>query len=145
MTMEAIPANHVVALVRDSATASAVSAALTEHGLEAPLIVSNEMVGERLAAESGIVDRALQTLFGHLSEQGNYLAQYEEAARNGQTVVAVKANNDEEVQRASSILEKHGAVDVRFFGRLAVSDLTSDSNPSAASGEPPSKRPVEHS
>ena len=92
--MEATPASHIVALVRDSATASAVSVALSEHGVEAPIIVSGEgeMVGERLAAESGFVDRALQTLFGHLSEQGDYLEQYEEAARNGQTVVAVKAN-----------------------------------------------------
>jgi len=145
MSMEAIPANHVVALVRDSATASAVAAALTEQGLEAPLLVSNDMVGERLSAESGIVDRALQTLFGHLSEQGNYLEQYEEAARNGQTVVAVKANNDEEVQRAASILEKHGAADVRFFGRLAVTDLTPASNPSHTSDEAPTKPPVESS
>ena len=142
---ETIPANHVVALVGDSATASAVAAALTEHGLEAPLIVSNEMVGERLAAESGFVDRALQTLFGHLSEEVNYLDQYEEAARNGQTVVAVKANDDDEIQQASDILQKHGAMNVRFFGRLAVTDLTPDSNPSHGSDETPAKRPAEGS
>jgi len=96
-------------------------------------MVSNDMVGERLSDESGIVDRALQALFGPLSEQGNYLKQYEEAARNGQTVVAAKAANDEEVERAAAIFEKHGATNVRFFGRLAVTDLTPGSNPSHSS------------
>ncbi len=133
MSMEAIPANNVVALVKDSATGSAVSAAFIADGLETPLVVSNEMVGQRLSAKSGIVDRTLQTLFGSLSEQGDYLTQYEEAARNGQTVVAVKVNSDDEMRRAAVILEKHGAMDVRFFGRLAVTDLTPESNPSAAS------------
>jgi hypothetical protein len=133
MSMEAIPANHVVALVKDSATGSAVSAAFTADGLETPLVVSNDMVGQRLSAKSGLVDRTLQTLFGSLSEQGDYLTQYEGAARNGQTVVAVKANSDDEMRRAAAILEKHGAMDVRFFGRLAVTDLTPESNPSAAS------------
>jgi hypothetical protein len=133
MSMEAIPANNVVALVKDSATGSAVSAAFIADGLETPLVVSNEMVGQRLSAKSGIVDRTLQTLFGSLSEQGDYLTQYEEAARNGQTVVAVKVTSDDEMRRAAVILEKHGAMDVRFFGRLAVTDLTPESNPSAAS------------
>ena len=130
--MEAIPANNVVALV-SSASAAAVSADFTEHGLEAPLMVSNNMVGARLSDETGIVDRALQALFGPLSEQGNYLKQYEEAARNGQTAVAAKAANDEEVERAAAIFEKHGATNVRFFGRLAVTDLTPGSNPSHTS------------
>jgi hypothetical protein len=35
------------------------------------------------------------------------------------------------------VLERHHVVDLRFFGRLAVRDLTPDTNPSAASDRLP--------
>jgi hypothetical protein len=145
MTRATIPSNHVMALVRGAASAVAVAEELRDHGLESPLIVSGERLSDRLEAESGLVTRALQRLFGHLSEQTDYLHQYEEAVRRGNTVVAVRAEDDHEVQVAKQVFDKHGAADVRFFGQLAVRDLTPDSNPSAASDEIPSRRPVEHS
>ena len=145
MTRATIPSNHVVALVRGAASAVSVASELVYRGLEAPLIVSGEKLSDRLEAESGLVARALQTLFGHLSEQTDYLHQYEEAVRRGQTVVAVKAEGQHAVDVARRVLDRHGAVDVRFFGQLAVTDLTPDSNPSAASDELPAKRPVENS
>jgi hypothetical protein len=89
------------------------------------------------------VERILQRLSNHLSEETQFLDQYEEAVRNGQTVVAVKADGDDEVERAREVLQRHGAMNIRYFGRLAVSDLTPDSNPSARSDEPPVSRPVE--
>jgi hypothetical protein len=35
-------------------------------------------------------------------------------------------------------------MNIRHFGRLAISDLTPDSNPSAGSDEPPMPRTGEH-
>ena len=128
-----IPSNHVIGLVGGAATAAALAAELTERGLEAPILVSGERLSDRLEAESGLVERALQRLFRHLSEETNYLHQYEEAVRRGQTVVAVKTERYEDVELARGILDKYGAIDVRFFGRLAISDLTPDSDPSGAS------------
>ena len=144
MTRETIPSNHVVALVKDGATASEVSHDLTRVGLEEAIIVTDPRVGERLEAESGLIARALGRLGNHLSEETSYLDQYEEAVRNGQTVVAVKATGDDEVKQAQTVLQKHGAMNIRFFGRLAVSDLTPDSNPSMGSDEAPLSKSVEH-
>lgn len=145
MTRETIPGNHVVALVKDEATGSEVAEELTSEGFERPTVVSDSRVGERLEAESGIVARVLQRFSNHLSEETRYLDQYEEAVRNGQTVVAVKAEGHNQVQRVNRVLQKHGATNVRYFGRLAVSDLSPDSNPSMASDERPTARPIEHS
>jgi hypothetical protein len=143
MTHETIPSNHVVALVKDSSTASEVSNELKRAGLDETIIVTEPRVGERLEAENGIVGRVLGRLGNHLSEEPSYLDQYEEAVRNGQTVVAVKATGDDEVRRAQDVLQKHGAMNIRHFGRLAVSDLTPDSNPSMGSDEPPLSKPVD--
>ena len=135
-----IPGNYVIGLVRGAATAAALAAELIERGLKAPILVSGERLSDRLEAESGLVERALQHLFSHSGEETSYLHQYEEAVRRGQTVVAVKAEHYEDVELARGILDKYGAVDVRFSGWLAVSDLTADSDPSAASDEQPMKR-----
>lgn len=143
MTRETIPGNHVVALVKDVATGSAVADELSAAGFERPIVVNDARVGERLEAESGAVERILQRLSNHLSEETQFLDQYEEAVRNGGTVVAVKAAGEAEVERAREVLQRYGAMDIRYFGRLAVSDLTPDSNPSARSDEPPVSRPVE--
>jgi hypothetical protein len=143
MTRETIPGNHVVALVKNAATGSAVADELSAAGFERAIVVDDSRVGERLEAESGTVERILQRLSNHLSEETQFLDQYEEAVRNGQTVVAVKADGDDEVERAREVLQRHGAMNIRYFGRLAVSDLTPDSNPSARSDEPPVSRPVE--
>jgi hypothetical protein len=144
MTRATIPGNHVLALVKDSATASKVAGELAELGLDEATIVTDPMVGELLEAENGLLARALQRLSHHLSEETNYLDQYEEAVRKGQTVVAVKATGHDKIRQAKEVLQKHGAMDIRYFGRLAVSDLTPDSNPSMASDEPPLSKPGEH-
>jgi hypothetical protein len=145
MTGPTIPSNHVLALVKGASSAAEVADELRDRGLDSPMIVSGEKLSDRLEAESGLVERALQKLFGHLSEQPNYLRQYEEAVRRGQTVVAVKAEDDDEVEVAREVLGKHGAVDVRFFGKMAVTDLSPESNPSVGEKGTPRARPLEHS
>jgi hypothetical protein len=145
MTKETIAPNHVLGVVSGEGALDAIQNDLRDMGLPDPILVRDENVGERLEAESTLPMRVLQRLFNHLSEETNYLNQYEEAARQGQTIVAVKADNEDEVELARKVLSRHGAVDIRFFGRLAVSDLTPESNPSAGSDEKPAERPREHS
>lgn len=145
MTRETIPSNHIVALVKDVATGSRIADALSAEGFERAIVVDDSHVGERLEAESSPMARILQRLSNHLSEETKYLDQYEEAVRNGQTVIAVKTSGDDDVRRANEVLQKHGASDIRHFGRLVISDLTPDSNPSAGSDEPPMPRTGEHS
>jgi hypothetical protein len=72
-------------------------------------------------------------LAGHLSDETAYLDHYQEATRNGSLVLAVPANTAQ-TDRVREILELHGAVNIRYFGRLAVSDLTPQTNPTAPSG-----------
>jgi hypothetical protein len=145
MTKETIAPNHVVAVVASRDKASEIAGEVEAAGLPEAIVITDDQVGERLEAESTLPMRVFQRMFNHLSEEINYLNQYEEAARRGQTVVAVKAENDDEVETAKGILSKHGAVDIRYFGRMAVSDLTPDSNPSATQGDVPTNRPQEHS
>lgn len=145
MTKETIAPNHVLGVVSGEGALDAIQNDLRGMGLPDPILVRDENVGERLEAESTLPMRVLQRLFNHLSEETNYLNQYEEAARQGQTIVAVKADNEDEVELARKVLSRHGAVDIRYFGRLAVSDLTPESNPSAGSDEKPAERPREHS
>jgi hypothetical protein len=128
--MAGVPTNHVVALVGGASTASSIASEMRDRGLD---------------AESGLVARGLQKLFGPMSEQSNYLRQYEEAVRRGQTVIAVKAEGRYAVNLARQVLDRHGASDIRLFGQLAVTDLSPDSNPSVGSDALPSRRPTEHS
>jgi hypothetical protein len=130
-----VPGNHVIGLVRGAATAAVLAEEMIERGLDAPILVSGERLTDKLEAETGLIERALQRLFSHLSEETSYLHQYEEAVRRGQTVVAVKAEGIDDVKLAKSILDKYGALDVRFFGRLVISDMTPAGDPSAASGD----------
>jgi hypothetical protein len=145
MTSAIVPSNHVIGLVSGSAAAAEVAAELRQRGFDHPIIASGDKLTDRLEAESGLMSRALQKLFGHLSEETNYLRQYEEAVRRGQTVVAVKAEDEETVDAAREVLEKHGAADIRFFGQLAVKDLTPESNPSHGSDQAPVRPPSEAS
>jgi hypothetical protein len=56
-------------------------------------------------------------------------------------VIAVASDPDEAAQ-AGEILESEGAVNVRFFGRLAVTDMSPGTNPSAPSDQTPTAPPT---
>lgn len=145
MTRETVPSNHVLALVKNIQTAVSAADELEGMDFERPIIVTNEHVGERLEQESGLLARLFQRMSNHLSEETKFLEQYEQAVRDGSIVIAVKASGEEDVERVTEVLKRHHAMNLRFFGVLAVSDLTPDSNPSAGSDEARVTRPVEGS
>src|SRR5690606_21468573 len=93
-----------------------------------------DTAGEGVNPLRALVER----LAGHLSDETGYLDQYQEATEQGAVVLAVGADQGEEADRVRQILELEGAVNVRYFGRLAVTDMTPETNPSAPSEDVPS-------
>jgi hypothetical protein len=89
------------------------------------------------AKHAGPLARLVNQIVNHLSEQIAYLEQYEAATRAGRKVVAVRVDGRPEAHKVKEVLEKHDVVDLRFFGKLAVEDLTPGTNPSAASDRVP--------
>src|SRR5262249_6524838 len=92
------------------------------------------------AHNAGLVERLVHGVEDHLSEEQNYFAQYAEEVRAGKDVIAVAAEGDAKIDSAASILADHGAANIRYFGTLAVKDLTPESNPSTRSQESPEAR-----
>jgi hypothetical protein len=108
---------------------------LKRAGFEEVLVMPHvDAKGEGTNPISALVEK----LTGHLSDETGYLQQYKEATENGGTVLAVPADQGEEADKVREILEFEGAVNVRYFGRLAVTDMTPETNPSAPSDETPS-------
>jgi hypothetical protein len=84
---------------------------------------------------SGPAGKLLRMVQDHLSEETDYLMQYEDEAQKGQTVLAVPMANKEDVEVARDIIGRHGGRNVRLFGTVAVTDLTPLSNPSLRADE----------
>jgi hypothetical protein len=144
MVRETVPSNHVLALVSNVSVAQRAVDELRAQGFEEPIIIENDQVGERLEEEAHPIANFFMKIWGrHVSEEPDYLDQYEQAARQGRTVIAVKASDQEEVDRIQSILERHQATNVRFFGTFAVTDLTPETNPAASADQPPPRKPTE--
>ena len=124
-----IPNNRVVGVISGSRSVEDAVTRLRSEGFDDVLVMSHvDTAGEGVNPISALMGM----LAGHLSDETAYLDQYQEATRNGSLVVAVPANG-EQTDRVREILELHGAVNIRYFGRLAVSDLTPQTNPSAPS------------
>jgi len=137
-----IPNNHVIAVIDGAGAAEDAARDLERSGYTHTVLFSGNEVAETLDAKgetSGPVTKVLRAVQDHFSEQPNYLAQYQEEARNGNVVLAVEAGERERIDEARMILERYGARNLRHFGALAVTDLTPDSNPSTRSAESPEK------
>jgi hypothetical protein len=86
---------------------------------------------------AGVLGKAMKAIQDHLSEQPNFLAQYQEEARAGKEIIAVAVKDESKVSAVSETLQRHGARNIRYFGALAVRDLSPESNPSRQSAESP--------
>ena len=133
-----IPNNHVIAVISGKESGETAARELQGRGFFQTHLFRGEEAAETIDARgenSGILTKVLKAAQDHLSEEPNFLAQYQEEARNGNEVIAVKADNQEQANEIKDILDRHGARNVRFFGTLAVADLTPESNPTARSEE----------
>jgi hypothetical protein len=138
--LEQIPTNHVIAVIAGSDSALAARDELEKAGFERPVLLRDEGAARAMDAKgehSGPIAQVFKAIQDHLSEQQNYIAQYEEEARAGNDVIAVSVKDRDHAEMAREVLERHGARNLRFFGRLAVTDLTPTTNPSSRSEASP--------
>jgi hypothetical protein len=132
---EDLPRNYVLAVVdgRDAAATTVIelrragfAETLELHGTEL-----QEAAGSNDNKTGNFLMRALKSIPEHLSEEPEYLAQYQEEAEKGRSVIAVKAGDRDQADVIGEILQRCGALNARFFGALMVTDLSGQRNPSA--------------
>jgi hypothetical protein len=134
------PRDHVFAVVPSRDAARASLEALTQRGFPESIVFEGEDITHEVdpkGEEAGPIEKVLKMIGDHLSEQPNYLSQYQEEARNGNVVVAVRVKDNDAALRAAEVLVTQGGSNIRYFGALAVADLTPLSNPSTRSEESP--------
>jgi hypothetical protein len=134
------PRDHVFAVLPSRDAARSTVEALMRAGFRESIVFEGEDVTHDVdpkGEQAGPLEKVLKAIGDHLSEQPNYLSQYQEEARNGRVVLAVRAKNGDDAQRAADILHSQGGQNIRYFGALAVADLSPLSNPSSRAEESP--------
>ena len=134
------PRDHVFAVVPSQDAARSTIEALMRAGFRESVVFEGEDVTNEVdpkGEKAGPVGKVLKAIGDHLSEQPNYLSQYQEEARNGKVVLAVHVDNGDLARRAAEVLQGQGGQNIRYFGALAVADLSPLSNPSVRSDESP--------
>jgi hypothetical protein len=127
-------------VLSDEAESQAAVTELTGLGYDETVLFQGEEFAENVdpnGEHSGVLGKIGAALAHHLSEQPNYLAQYQEEARAGKRVLATHVKDHEQALAVKEVMERYHATNVRFFGRFAVADLTPESNPSKPSDASP--------
>lgn len=130
--------NHVVGVIDGEQAAQDAAQELIQAGYIEPIVLTGEEGAKQVDAKgenNHVFARILSAVHDHLSEATNYMRQYEEEARNGRYIVAVEAESREAAERAQEVLTRHGAENIRYFGKLAIADMTPETNPSLRSEE----------
>ncbi len=124
------PNNHLVAVLDTGEGASRAMQALMAGGfLESEIhLSSGEAAANALRADtghSGLVDWAIRLAerLGLTDDDMEVKARYEQALRDGHTLLAVEAPSDARQARAVEILREHGAHTVNFIGRFSRTEI----------------------
>jgi hypothetical protein len=132
---EDLPRNHVLAIIDGNEAAAKAALELQHAGFPETFVFHGDELSETVGAQDekkgNFLTRALQSIPEHLSEESDFLDQYQEEAKKGGTVIAVKTEDRDRARIVGDILERHGARNARFFGGLMVTDLSATTNPSA--------------
>ena len=134
------PRDHVFAVVPSRDAARTTIESLIRQGYTESVVFEGEDAANEVDAKgekAGPIEKVLKAIGDHLSEQPNYLSQYQEEARSGNVVLAVRVKDADDAERAGKMIEQMGGHNIRYFGALAVADLTPLSNPSTRSEESP--------
>ena len=134
------PRDHIFAVVPSRDAARTAIEALLREGYGETVIFEGEDLTHDVdpkGEHDGPIAKLRKMIGDHLSEEPNYLSQYQEEARNGSTVLAVHVEKNEHVENAKNIIVAHGGRNIRYFAAMAVHDLTPLSNPSTRSEESP--------
>src|SRR5438046_885992 len=85
------PRDHVFAVVPSRDAARATIEALIKDGFRESIVFEGEDVTREVdpkGEQAGPLEKVLKAIGDHLSEQPNYLSQYQEEARSGHVVLA---------------------------------------------------------
>ncbi len=121
------PEDHLLGVVDTPAQVDAALEDLTTGGfLDSEVdALCGRAQAERLAASSGrrgLLDRIVRVAehLGVRDDEMETKARYEQALREGKTVLAVLAPTDERKALAAGILKAHGGHFINFFGRSTI-------------------------
>jgi hypothetical protein len=116
------PTNHLVGVIDARPDAEAAKRDLDGAGFDEVHVYYGgdgaetiDSTGSEHGAGSQLL-RGIQQLF---SNKDN-LAEYEEAASEGRTVLAIKIQDDDRRDEAAGILERYSAHNVNYFGQAVV-------------------------
>jgi hypothetical protein len=117
------PVNHLFGIIDDTRGAETALRALAEAGFggEEIIVFTGEQGAKRIDAEGtehGLFARLVRRL-QHMTPEHDQAVVYQEAARGGNSVVAIHANSNEEKELALGILRTNGAHFINFYGPLA--------------------------
>lgn len=116
------PTGYLVAIIDDRSGAGSAERELADAGFNEVHVYRGTDGADTIdssGTEHGTVGEIVRGVQQMFSNKDN-LAEYEQAVREGRTVIAVKADDDETRDRADDILERHGAHAVNHFGKAVV-------------------------
>lgn len=119
------PTDHLIAIVDDREHARAAERELSDSGFGDVLVYHGDEGGDEIDATGsghGVTGGLVRGLQQALSNKDN-LAEYEEASRQGATVLAVPASDEESRDRAAGVLRRHGARGMNHFGTAIVTTI----------------------
>jgi len=119
------PTHHVLGVIDSYARAEEAEGALLSEGFEEVRVYRGHTGAEAIdskGTEHGIVERAVRTVETALTNKDN-LAEYEDAVKQGLSVVALRVTDDEQRDRAVAILEQCGAHTINHFGVALVTTI----------------------
>ena len=117
------PVKHLFGIIEDPDATQAALQRLAEVGFEQErlMVFTGEQGAARIDAEGtehGLFARLVRRV-QHMTPEHDQAVVYQDAARSGKSVVAVRADSNEEKERALGILRTNGAHFINFYGRLA--------------------------
>lgn len=121
--------NWVVGVIDDAVEADRASVAARAAGFsdDDVLVLHGQQALDLAKAKEDAMNplKRLLTAWGNVStDPGTAEEEYIEAARNGHSLVNVRAEAPEDVQRAREVLLAHHAHDVKHFGKWVNTDLS---------------------
>jgi hypothetical protein len=119
------PTNHILAIIEDYARAEDAERALKGAGFEEVRVYRGFKGADAIdsrGTEHGMVGQAVRAVEEALSNKDN-LAEYEDAVKDGSSVVALRIGDDEQRDWAVVILEGQGAHTINHFGAALVTTI----------------------
>lgn len=125
-----MPVNKVLAVLPDRKSADAAMMALIGAGIAGDSIrllreeEADENIAGRLGDKTGFFGHIFKLIEEIHSDSNAILEQYRQAGREGKEVLTVDVESPEQVDTIREVLQGMYAENVRYFGVLAIQDLT---------------------